>query len=127
MNPSEKFSWKKRAKSFSYAFQGIATLIREEHNARIHTAVAIAVVIAGLIFRISGMEWIAVSLCIGGVFSAEAFNSAVEALADKTSTAKDPLIKKAKDVAAAAVLLFVISAVVVGLIIFVPKILSICF
>ena len=55
---------------------------------------------------------------------AESFNSAIEALADKISPDKDPLIGKAKDLAAGAVLLFVIVAVAAGLIIFIPKIIS---
>ncbi len=67
----------------------------------------------------------AVALCIGGVLMAEGFNSAVEALADKICTTPDPLIKRAKDIAAGAVLLFVIAAVAVGLIIFIPRLLAI--
>lgn len=124
MKQQEKFSWKKRAESFRYAFAGIKSLFVEEHNARIHAVVAVLVVVFGFVFSLSALEWIAVILCVGGVFMAEAFNSAIEALADKVSTQTDPLIKKAKDVAAAAVLLFVCAAVAVGLIIFIPKILS---
>jgi len=120
----EKFSWKKRARSFRYAFRGIADLFICEHNARIHLAVAIAVVIAGICFNVSPMQWVALSVCIGGVLMAEAFNSAIEALADRISPGFDPLIRRAKDLAAAAVLLFVLAAVAVGLIVFIPKIIS---
>lgn len=112
---------KARGRSFKYAFKGISTLFREEANARIHICVTLLVVIAGFIFRISPMEWCAVALCIGGVLMAEGFNSAVEALADKISPHYDPLIGKAKDLAAGAVLLFTGGAVAVGLIIFLPK------
>lgn len=76
--------------------------------------------------RISPTEWGLVSLCIGGVLMAEAFNTAIEALADKVSPQKDPLIAKAKDVAAGAVLIFVFAAVAVGLIVFIPKICALC-
>lgn len=113
----------KRIKSFGYAFKGIATLFREEPNARIHLFVMVCVLIAGFLFRISSGEWCAVAICIGGVLMAEAFNSAIEALADKVSPEKDPLIGKAKDLGAAGVLLFVFGAVAVGLVIFLPKLL----
>lgn len=124
MLPDKKFCWTDRGRSFKYAWQGIMTLIVCEHNARIHLAVTVLVIVAGFILKISAMEWCLVSLCIGGVFSAEAVNSAVEALADKVSIEKHPLIGKAKDLAAGAVLLFVCGAVAVGLIIFIPKFLS---
>lgn len=118
----EKFSLKKRIKSFSYAFRGIADLVKNEHNARIHCVAAIAVLIAGFILHLSVIEWVAVTICIGGVFMAEGFNSAVEALADKICKEDDLLIKRSKDIAAGAVLIMALTSVVVGLIIFLPKI-----
>lgn len=118
----EKFSFKKRIKSFSYAFRGIADLVKNEHNARIHCVAAIAVLIAGFILHLSVIEWVAVTICIGGVFMAEGFNSAVEALADKICKEDDLLIKRSKDIAAGAVLIMALTSVVVGLIIFLPKI-----
>lgn len=122
MEGNEKFSWRARGRSFKYAFRGIGMLVGGEHNARIHCVVALLVVIAGFVFGISALEWIAVTLCIGGVLMAECFNSAIEALCDKVSPEHDPLIGRAKDMAAGAVLLFVIAAIVVGLIVFIPKI-----
>lgn len=68
------------------------------------------------------MEWVAISLCIGGVFVAEAVNSAVEALADRVTGERDEAVKHAKDLAAGAVLLMALTDVVVGLIVFLPKI-----
>lgn len=118
---NDKFSFRKRAKSFSYAFRGIADLFRCEHNARIHAVVGALVVAAGFFFSISPSEWTAITICIGGVFAAEAFNSAIEALADMVSKEHHPLIRRCKDTAAGAVLLFVLGAVVTGLIIFIPK------
>lgn len=119
-----RFSWRARGRSFIYAFAGIRALFSGEHNARIHAVAALAVIIAGFLFRITAMEWVAILLCIAGVFMAEAFNSAIEAIADKVSPGKDPLIGRAKDLAAGAVLLFVIGTVCVGLIIFLPRLLS---
>lgn len=114
---------RKRADAFKYAFKGIYRLFRSEAHAKIHLCAAICVIIAGFIFGISPLEWCAVSLCIGVVFMAEAFNTAIEKLADKVSRERDPLIGAAKDLAAGAVLLFVFAAVAVGLIIFLPRIL----
>ena len=72
-------------------------------------------------FGLSSMEWIVICLCIGLVLSAEAVNSAIEALADRVSPAYDEAIKRTKDLAAGAVLLLAIASAVVGLIIFLPK------
>lgn len=120
----DRFSWKARGRSFIYAWAGIKALVCGEHNAWLHCCAALAVLAAGLILGLAPWEWTAIFLCIGGVLMAEGFNSAIEALADKTCPAPDPLIKRAKDMAAGAVLLFVLAAVAVGLIIFIPKILN---
>lgn len=111
-------------KSFGFAGEGIRALFAREANAKIHLCFAVAVIIAGLVFGISRIEWCVIALCIGGVFMAEGFNTAVEKLADKVSPQRDPLIKAAKDVAAGAVLLFVFAAVACGLIIFLPYVLT---
>lgn len=116
----EGFSLWKRVRSFGYAFQGIATLLRDEHNSRIHLAVMIAVIIAGFIFGITALEWSIVIICFGLVLMAEAMNSAIEAIADLVMPERHPLIKKAKDVAAAGVLFTAIAAAAAGLIIFIP-------
>lgn len=119
--------WKiaKRLRSFGYAFKGIRTLFSQP-NACIHAAVMVIVLLCGWFFHIAVWEWCAVILCIGGVLMAEALNTALEALCDKVSPGFDPLIGRAKDVAAGAVLLFVFAAVAVGLIIFLPKFISLC-
>lgn len=93
-----------------------------EHNAWIHSIAAVAVVAAGILFRITASEWLAVILCIGGVFSMEAVNTAIEAVCDHVSPEYSPLIKRAKDVAATAVLIMSVTAVAVACIIFIPRI-----
>lgn len=118
------FSWSARAQSFKYAFKGIYTLIKQEHNARIHLCAAIIAIILGVILHLSSLEWCIISLCIGGVFMAEALNSAIEALCDKTCKEYDLLIKKAKDVASAGVLFFALAALVCGIIIYLPKLIK---
>ena len=124
MESKEKFSIKKRIKSFGYAFNGLWLLIRDEHNARIHLSISILVIAAGFYFSIHYIEWLILILTIGFVFVAEFFNSAIEALADKVSEEKHPYIKKAKDLAAGGVLFAAISSVLIGLIIFGSRILD---
>lgn len=123
-NSKEAFSLKKRIKSFKFAFNGLWLLIRDEHNARIHLVVAILTIAAGFYFSITSFEWLILILTIGFVFVAEFFNSAIEAIADKVSEEKNPMIKKAKDLAAGGVLFAAILSIIVGLIIFGPKLLE---
>ncbi|MDE7345793.1 MAG: diacylglycerol kinase family protein [Muribaculaceae bacterium] len=121
----EKFSIRKRARSFVYAFSGIKTLLRDEHNSRIHLFAMICVIVFGFLLGLSAMEWCVVALCCGAVLMAEAMNSAVEAIADLVSPEFHPLIKKAKDVGAAGVLMMAVAAAAAGLIIFVPKLMGV--
>ena len=86
-----------------------------------HGYIALPPYTAGIFVGLSSMEWIVICLCIGLVLSAEAVNSAIEALADRVSPAYDEAIKRTKDLAAGAVLLLAIASAVVGLIIFLPK------
>ena len=80
--------------------------------------------VAGILFKISSMEWVAVIFAIGLVFSFEIINSAVENLSDFVCSERNELIKKVKDLAAAAVLVSAITAAVIGLIVFIPKIIE---
>ena len=123
---NEKFSVRKRIKSFSYAFAGLKVLFREEHNARIHAAAAVLAVAMGFLFRISPMEWIAVAIVIGMVFAAEIINSSIERTADFVKAERDDRKRDIKDLGAAAVLVCAIAAAVVGIIIFIPKIIALC-
>jgi diacylglycerol kinase len=113
---------RKRIESFGYAFKGIATLFSSQPNARIHAVVLILVTAFGFYFKIEKTEWLAIALIAALVLSAEAMNTAVEFVVDLVSPDYHPLAGKAKDVAAAAVLLAAFGAVIVGLIIFLPKI-----
>ena len=118
----EKFSIRKRLKSFTYAFAGLKVLFREEHNSRIHLFATVCVIVAGVLLKISLLEWVAVAFAVGLVFSGEIFNSAVEDLSDVVCPERDERIKKVKDLAAAAVLVNAITAAVIGLLVFLPKI-----
>lgn len=118
---SSKFSIQKRLKSFKYAFDGLKVLIKEEHNARIHLIIAILVVAAGFILRISLGEWLVVCILIGLILAMEIINSVIENICDYISPEWNPTIKKVKDLMAAGVLIVAIISVICGIIIFGPK------
>lgn len=122
MKAPDPFSVKARFASFKFAFEGIKTLLREEHNARVHLAAALAVILTGLLLNISRHDWGLLILAIALVWITEALNTAVEVVCNLITTERHPLVKKAKDVAAAAVLLSALAAAVVGLLVFVPYI-----
>ena len=100
-------------KSFSYAFEGIFTCIRNERNMKIHIAVATLVVIAGWILGLSITEWCICLGLFGLVMALELVNTAVEAVVDLVTTERHPLAKIAKDTAAGAVLIAAIMAAIV--------------
>lgn len=106
--------------SFRYAFAGVRTLFATQPNFRIHAAVAVVVIAAGALLHVSQADWLWLTAAIIGVVVTEAFNSALEFLADAVSTDHHPLIGKAKDCAAAAVLLATLGAVVIGLLVLGP-------
>jgi len=114
----------KRLLSFRYAMNGISAFFRQGPNAKIQLLAGITAIIAGLILNISPMEWIAVIFCCALVLSLEMINTAIEKTCDLISTEYHPLIKTIKDVAAGAVLLSAVASLIIGVIIFLPKILS---
>jgi len=120
--PSNKFSFRKRLQSFKHAFNGLWLMMEEEHNFRIHLFAATIVIFCGWFFKISHYEWLIVLLLIGWVLCLEILNTCIEQIMNFISTGKSASIKKIKDLAAAAVLISAITAFVIGLIIFAPKI-----
>jgi len=113
---------KSRIKSFKYAFEGLITLFGSEPNALLHLLAVITVIFLGIFFEINRSDWIIVLLLFALVFIAELFNSAIEYLSDIISPEFHPLIKKIKDMSAAAVLIAAIISTLIGAIIFIPKI-----
>lgn len=110
----------KRIKSFGYAFKGIGSLLKKEHNAWIHCSAIVLVTIAGFYFGITPTEWCIVVHCFGIVLAAEGFNTAIERLVDLVSPDYHPIAGDVKDVAAGAVLICAIAAAIVGFIVFLP-------
>lgn len=113
---------KKFINSFTYPIKGLKYAYRNEQNLAVDVGIAILVVIAGLIFKVSTVEWVILVLTIGLVISCELINTAIEAVVDLVTEEYHPLAKVAKDTSAASVFIFAIVAVIIGLIIFLPKI-----
>lgn len=115
---------KKLINSFKYAFKGILSAFTTERNMKIHFSIMFLVIILGIFLKISLGEWL---ICIGWfalVIGGEMFNTAIEQVVDIAMPKKDPRAKLAKDVSAGGVLVFAIGSAIVGLIIFLPKIMA---
>ncbi|HEU0111262.1 MAG TPA: diacylglycerol kinase family protein [Flavisolibacter sp.] len=117
----KKFSWKERGNSFTYAWAGIKAVFRTEHNTWIHLVLTCMAMVIGFVLKISPGEFIALIIVMTMVWTAEIFNTAIEKTMDFISREKHPQIKLVKDLAAAAVLITAVSAIIVGAIIFIPK------
>lgn len=115
---------KRRIKSFRWALRGIGDLFVSQPHFRFHLAAAAAAVSLGAFLRISMASWLAVLICIGLVLTAEAFNSSLEKACDAVHPEVHPLIRMAKDMSAAAVLISAVIAIAVGLIVFAPGLLA---
>jgi len=113
---------KGRWRSFGYAFKGIATLFTTQTNARIHLIAVLVITGLGLYLKLDATEWCHIIICMALVITTEAINTAIEFIVDLISPDYHHLAGKAKDVAAAAVLLSVIICGIVWGIIFIPKI-----
>jgi len=122
-----KNGFHKRIKSFSYAFKGLYDLVKSEPNARIHLVATIAAVSAGIFFRISNVEWCIILIVIALVWAAEAINTVIEKLVDHLFPEYHETARIVKDIAAGAVLVCAIVALICGLIVFLPKLVSIVF
>ena len=111
--------------SFKYAFSGIGSAFKTERNIKIHLSIALLVIIFSILLRISVTEWLICITLFALVIGGELFNTAIETVVDLVSPNINPLAKKAKDIAAGSVLVMAIGAFLVGLIIFIPKIINI--
>jgi len=120
----DKFSFKSRLGSFKFAFKGLVLLLKNEHNARIHLVLAIVAITTGMLLNINAFEWSLIVIVIGIVFLTELLNTSIETLADIVQPEWNEKIRMAKDYSAAAVLISAIISIIVGGIIFIPKILN---
>ena len=110
--------------SFKYAFQGMFSALKTERNLKIHVTIMILVIIAGIVLKISKIEWIICFILFGLVIGGEMFNSAIETVVDIAMPDINPKAKFAKDAAAGAVLVFAIASAIIGFMIFGPKLIA---
>lgn len=113
---------KRTINSFKYAFNGLIDAYRTEQSVWIYIPVSLLVILAGFLLKISTFEWLIIILILGIILSLELINTALEAVVDLATEKYHPLAKKAKDTVSAAVLVFAVASVIIGLIIFIPKI-----
>jgi undecaprenol kinase len=111
-------------RSFYFASRGIIEACKTERNIKIHSTVAILVVLIGWFFSLNWLEWLFILVAIVGTITLELVNSAIERVVDLVTQEYHPLAQQAKDIAAGAVLLYAIFSCVVGIIIFWPKVIS---
>jgi len=118
---TKQFSFRARANSFRFAWEGIYNFLAREHNARIHLAATIMVFISACWCGVSRNEMILLIIVTGFVWAAEIFNTAIEKVMDFIAPGYHPGVKLIKDLAAAAVLIAALTAMVTGAFIFIPK------
>ena len=114
------FNIRKFVNSFGYAGRGIYQLLKHEQNARIHLLATAAVITVGLLMGLNRYEWLGICIAIGVVWSAEAFNTAIEKFVDLVSPERHPQAGLVKDLAAGGVLICAIVALTIALLIFLP-------
>lgn len=112
-------------KCFKYAFNGIFFAVKTQANVRNHIVVAVLVISAGFVFKINPVEWVFIIFAIGLVLASELFNTTIESLVDIVSPTYNEKAGLVKDVAAGAVLIAAVISVIIGAIIFLPKIIKI--
>jgi undecaprenol kinase/diacylglycerol kinase (ATP) len=113
--------------SFKYAFRGFKVVLSSERNARIHLVFAVLAILAGILLKISLYQASLVVLAIVLVFFAEIVNSAIEKTLDITTTESNQMVKLVKDMTAAGVLVTAIGAIVIGVLVFGPRIWQLIF
>ena len=121
---TQPFTFTGRLRSVRYAVRGVRTMLAGQHNAWVHAAASVAVVVAGIAFRLPPGEWCWLVAAMMAVWTAEALNTAFEFLCDVASPGFHPMVEKSKDVAAGGVLLSAVGAAAIGLLVFVPHMLA---
>ncbi|MDV2581020.1 diacylglycerol kinase family protein [Alkalibacillus haloalkaliphilus] len=110
---------------FKYAIAGVYSALKTEHNIKIHFIIMFMTLFAGLLLGLTRIEWLFVLLAIGLVLALELINTVVELITDVLFEGKHETAKLIKDISAAAVLVAATFAALVGMIIFLPKLLEI--
>jgi diacylglycerol kinase (ATP) len=122
ISEKKRFSLLARGRSFRYAIRGMGIILKTQHNFWVQLTATAIVAVLGVVLHISSTEWAVLILAITAVLVSEAFNTAMEIDIDLTSPTYHPYARDTKDVAAGAVLMSVLGAILIGCIIFIPKI-----
>lgn len=123
-NSDRKWTLRDRLRSFAFAFDGLRILLKTQHNSWIHLAVTGVVLAVGAMLRITAIEWCVLTLAMASVWITEILNTAIEFLTDLVSPEFHPIAGQVKDLAAAAVLISAMGAAIVGVIVFLPRIIQ---
>ena len=118
------FSFVDRIKSFKHGFVGIANILKTEHNAWVHAVISIVVILLAWWLGLDAIRWSLILVAVAAVWAAEAFNTVIEMLVDIVEPTYTPQAKRAKDVAAAAVLITSVGSAILGIIILGPPLME---
>ncbi len=118
---TQEFSVKARIRSFRFAWEGIVSFLYQEHNAWLHFMATVAVFTLAALVRVTETELLLLIFATGFVWVAEMFNTCIEKTMDFVSATRHPQIKLIKDLAAGAVLVAAVTALTIGSVIFIPK------
>jgi diacylglycerol kinase (ATP) len=122
--PASRSPYSKFLKGFTYAFDGLRYCFRTQVNFRVHLAITLIAILLGIFLSLSWLEWAVIATIIVLVLAAEMVNTMIESLVDLVTQQYHPLAKAAKDISAGVVLLTAIGAAIVGILIFLPKLLA---
>jgi diacylglycerol kinase (ATP) len=123
MQSNPRFTFDGRLRSIRFAIRGLILMLRSQHNAWVHAAATVFVVVCGIAFKLTAGEWCFITVAVVAVWTAEALNTAFEIMCDVASPDFHPLVEKSKDVAAGAVLVSALGAVLIGILVFGPHLL----
>lgn len=121
---SEPFQLDGRVRSVGHALDGCLILVRTQHNAWVHAGATVLVLVGAISYRVTAPEWLFLIIAIASVWMAEGFNTALELLADAAAPEFHPLVGRAKDVAAGAVLIAASGSMAIGALVFAPRVLG---
>lgn len=117
----------KITKSFSFAIEGLKTAFGQEANFKVHAVITLTVIVIGVFLQLNHIEWLILLLTIALVVTLELINTSLEAIVNLVEPDIRKQAKIAKDVSAAAVMVSAVVSIIVGLALFVPKIITLVF
>ncbi|SDH47835.1 undecaprenol kinase [Alteribacillus persepolensis] len=124
LNAKKQIYWRRFIQSFRYASRGFICAVKQEQNMKLHVVFAVIVIGMAFVLKVPLTHWLVLIAVIGVVFALELINTALERTVDLVTDEYHPLAEQAKDIAAAAVFVFSIAAVIIGMLIFYEPLIS---